>query len=251
MNTDMQGQVAIVTGGGSGIARAACLKLAGRGARVAVADIRLDQAQQTAAAIKQQGGEAIACGVNVASSADVHDMVSRVLEAYQRTDILVNCAGVYQVGPITSISEDDWDRMLDINLKGTFLTCKEVVPLMQAQGGGVIVNTSSISGRTKSTLAAVNYVASKAGIIGLTMCLASQLAASGIRVNCVAPGTTETPMTMSVFSTENAANFRKTIPLGRMGQPEEVASAIAFLASAEASFITGETVNVNGGAFMV
>lgn len=247
----MHGQVALVTGGGSGIARAACLQLSARAVQVVVADIRLAQAQATADEITGQGGEALALAVNVASSGDVHELFRKALDRFGRIDILVNCAGAYQVGPITAVSEEDWDRLIDINLKGTFLTCKEAAEVMQRQGGGVIVNTSSISGRTKSTLAACNYVASKAGIIGLTMCLASQLAAANIRVNCVAPGTTETPMTMSVFTESDAAGFRKTIPLGRMGKPEEIASVIVFLASPAASFITGETVNVNGGAFMV
>ncbi len=251
MADDLADRVALVTGGGSGIGRATCLQLAGRGAHVAVADVRMEQAQATAAEIRSMGGQAEPFAVNVADSASVADCVSRVVSWRGRINVLVNCAGVYQVGPITSISDADWDRVLDINLKGTFLMCRQVVPIMQAQHDGAIVNTSSISGRTKSTLAGVNYVASKAGIIGLTMCLANQLAADGIRVNCVAPGTTDTPMTSVVFSQADAAAFRASIPLGRMGRPDEIAAAIVFLASPAASFITGETVNVNGGAFMV
>jgi 3-oxoacyl-[acyl-carrier protein] reductase len=248
---NMQGRTAIVTGGGSGIGRAVCLQLAARGVGLAIVDIRLEQAESVAAEVAAAGGEALACRANVSASGDVAAVVQQVISRFGRIDILVNCAGIYQVGPITAISEDDWDRVLDINLKGAFLFCKKVAPVMQAQGGGAIVNTSSISGRTKSTLAGVNYVASKAGIIGLTMCLANQLAGDGIRVNCVAPGTTDTPMTSVVFSAADAEHFKTSIPLGRMGQPEEIAAAIVFLASPAASFITGETINVNGGAFMM
>jgi len=251
MNGDMRGQVAIVTGGGSGIGRAVCLQLAGRGVLVAVTDIRLPSAQQVADDIVSRGGEAAAYQANVTLNGDVENVVQQVVQRFSRIDILVNCAGIYQVGPIASVSENEWDRVIDTNLKGTFLFCKAVVPVMQRQGRGAIVNLSSISGRTKSTLAAVNYVASKAGVIGLTMALANQLAADGIRVNCVAPGTIDTPMTSSVFSADDVERFRRQIPLGRMGQPDEVAAAIVFLASPEASFITGETLNVNGGAFMV
>ncbi len=248
---DMRGQVAIVTGGGSGIGRAVCLRLAQRGVKVAVADIRIDQAESVEEEVRSAGSEGLACRVNVAASSDIEQTVRQVREHFGRIDILINCAGIYQIGPITQISESDWDRMLDINLKGVFLFCKAVVPVMQEQGGGVIVNTSSISGRTKSTLAGVNYVAAKAGIIGLTMCLANQLAAQGIRVNAVAPGTTDTPMTSALFTPEDAARFCTQIPLGRMGTADEIAAAVVFLASPDASFITGETLNVNGGAFMV
>lgn len=248
---DMRGQIAIVTGGGSGIGRAVSLKLAERGVKVAVADIRLEQAEAVVDEVQATGSEGLACRVNVAASSDIEQAVRQVLERFGRIDILVNCAGIYQVGPIGRISESDWDRMIDINLKGVFLFCKHVVPVMEKQGGGVIVNTSSISGRTRSTLAGVNYVAAKAGIIGLTMCLANQLAAQGIRVNAVAPGATDTPMTSAIFSPDDAARFRAQIPLGRMGTPDEIAAAIVFLASPDASFITGETLNVNGGAFMV
>ncbi len=251
MTNDMQGQVALVTGGGSGIGRATCLKLAGRGVKVVVADVRPDHALEVAREVEAAGSEAIAYRVDVSSHGDVQQAVRHTMERFQRIDILINCAGIYQVGPITDISESDWDRVLDINLKGVFLLCKAVVPIMQRQGGGAIVNLSSISGRTKSVLAGVNYTASKAGVIGLTMCLANQLAGDGIRVNCVAPGAIDTPMTRGTLAAEGLERLRQTIPLGRLGRPDDAAAAIVFLASPEASFVTGETVNVNGGAFMV
>ncbi|MGQ9555249.1 MAG: SDR family NAD(P)-dependent oxidoreductase [Anaerolineae bacterium] len=248
--TDMQGLVAIVTGGGGGIGRATCLELARHGANVAVADISLQHAETVADEVNACGAIALACRVDVTSNSDVQRAVRCVCDRFDKVDILVNSAGVYQTGTLSEVSEDDWDRVLAINLKGTFLFCKEVVPLMQRQRSGAIVNVSSISGRTKSQLAAVNYVASKAGIIGLTMCLASQLAADGIRVNCVAPGTIDTPIIANLTPEEREA-LAKRSPLGRLGQPEEVAATIVFLASPAASYITGETVNVNGGAFMI
>ena len=157
---------------------------------MAVADIRLEQAEGVVVEVQAAGSQGLACKVNVASSSDVEQTVQRVLDHFGRIDILVNCAGIYQIGPISQISESDWDRMIDINLKGVFLFCKHVAPVMEKQGRGVIVNTSSISGRTKSTLAGVNYVAAKAGIIGLTMCLANQLAAQGIRGHTPFPAPT-------------------------------------------------------------
>lgn len=251
MNESMLGMAAVVTGGGSGIGREVCIELAQHGVKVTIADVRLDAAEAVAAELRAGSHAAQGARCDVSSSADARTVVASALEQWRRLDILVNCAGVYQTGPITTISEADWDHMIDINLKGTFLMCKEVVPVMQARRGGAIVNLSSISGRTKPGFAGVNYTASKAGIIGLTMCLASQLAADGIRVNCVAPGTIDTPMTRSGLSDEGREKLRATVPLGRLGMPQDVAAAVVFLASPAAAFITGETLNVNGGAFMV
>jgi len=242
--------VAIVTGGGSGIGRATCLELARRGLAVAVADLASERAEAVAAEARALGAQALPLPVNVASSEGVRRSVAAVGERFGRVDVLVNGAGIYQTGKIGEISEEDWERVLAVNLKGAFLFCKEVVPWMQRRRSGAIVNVSSVSGRTKSLLAGANYVASKAGIIGLTMCLASQLAADGIRVNCVAPGSIDTPMVADLTPAERVALAERS-PLGRLGEPEEVAAAIAFLVSPAASYITGETLNVNGGAFMV
>ncbi len=250
MDAEMQGQVAIVTGGGSGIGRATCLELARRGVRVAVADLSAEAAGRVAGEVIALGAEALDCGVDVTAAEQVERTVRAVRERFGRIDILVNSAGIYQSGTIDQVSEADWDRVLAVNLKGTFLFCKAVIPCMLERGSGAIVNISSISGRTRSQLAAVSYVASKAGVIGLTMCLASQLAGKGVRVNCVAPGSVSTPMT-DLWSAEEREFIRRSIPMGRLGCPAEVASAIVYLASPAASFITGETLNVNGGAFMV
>ncbi len=250
MKTEMSGLVAMVTGGGSGIGRATCLELARRRAEVAVVDLSCQAAQVVADEVKASGSSAAGFGCDVSSGTEVREMVASVGERFGRVDVLVNSAGLYRIGTIDDISEEDWDRLLSVNLKGAFLCCKEAVPWMRRRGGGAIVNLSSISGRTKSDLAGVHYVASKAGIIGLTMCLASQLAPEGIRVNCVAPGTIDTPMNAGL-SPEGRAILTKRVPMGRLGEAEEVAAVIAFLASPEASYVTGETVNVNGGAFMI
>jgi 3-oxoacyl-[acyl-carrier protein] reductase len=247
---NMRGHVAIVTGGGSGIGRATCLALAERGVNLGVVDLDLNGAERVAAEVVERGVEAIPCQVDVSSSAQVQESVARVVAAWHRIDILVNCAGMYKIGTINDVSEEDWDRMLGVNLKGQFLVCKAVVPVMQQQRSGAIVNVSSISGRTTSMMAGPHYVASKAGVIGLSMCLANQLARDGIRVNCVAPGTIDTPMN-AFLEPEQYERLKTRVPLGRLGRPEEVAAAITYLASPEASYITGETLNVNGGVFMI
>lgn len=250
MEASLEGKIALVTGGGSGIGRATCLQLGRMGAKVAAADLSLPGAQATVEQMAAAGLTGMAYGVDVSSAEQVQGLVEAVCDRWGGIDVLANTAGIYQVGGIDDIDEAAWDRTLGVNLKGAFLLCRAVVPVMRARGGGAIVNLSSISGRTKSDLAGVNYVASKAGIIGLTMCLGNQLARDGIRVNCVAPGTTDTPMVADVGE-EGRAILTKRVPLGRLGQPEEIAAAVAFLASPAASYITGETLNVNGGAFMV
>ena len=250
MDLGLEGKVAAITGGGSGIGRATALMFAAEGSYVAVADLFADRAAAVASEIGAAGGRALPVQVDVAQASSVMAAVQAIVAAWGRIDVLVNCAGIYQRGTIEDIGERDWDHVLDVNLKGTFLFCKFVVPVMARNGGGAIVNVSSISGRTKSDLAAVNYVASKAGVIGLTMCLASQLAPKGIRVNCVAPGTIDTPMNADI-PPEGREVLLRRCPMGRFGRPEEVAAAILFLASPLASYITGETLNVNGGVFMV
>lgn len=250
MSAELRGQVAIVTGGGSGIGRATSLELARHGVHVAVADLSQEAARRVAGEVAALGTEALACPVDVTASDQVERTVEQVHRRFARLDILVNSAGVYHAGSIDQVTEADWDRVLAVNLKGTFLFCKAAIRCMLQQRSGAIVNLSSISGRTRSQLAAVNYAASKAGVIGLTMCLAAQLAPHGIRVNCVAPGSIVTPMTAGWTAAERQ-RLEQGIPLGRLGSAEEVASAIVYLASPAASFVTGETLNVNGGAFMV
>jgi 3-oxoacyl-[acyl-carrier protein] reductase len=244
------GRVALVTGAGGGIGRETAMLLAQEGAKIAAADVRLEAAEATVSAVRAAGGYSAALEVDVTSAESVERLITQVEDEVGPIDVLVNCAGIYRVGDYTAVDPLAWHQLLEINLTGTFLACRAVLPGMIARRRGSIVNLASISGRTKSTLAAPSYVASKAGVIGLTMSLASQSAASGVRVNAVAPGPTDTEMIRGLPS-DLQAKLIPTIPMGRLATAREVASAIVFLASDAASFITGETLNVNGGGFMV
>jgi NAD(P)-dependent dehydrogenase (short-subunit alcohol dehydrogenase family) len=249
MDLELAGKIALITGAGGGIGRETALLFAEEGMAVAAADVRLAGAAATAEEVRRTGGEALAIAVDVADPASVEAAVAAA-EGLGPLDVLVNCAGIYRVGGVESVAPEQWDDLLDVNLKGTFLTCRAVLPRMLARGRGSIVNLSSIAGRTRSTLAAPSYVASKAGVIGLTMSLAAQAAPHGVRVNAVAPGPADTDMIRSL-PPDLQARLLPAIPMGRLATAREVAQAITFLSSGAAAFITGETLNVNGGAFMV
>ena len=235
----LRGKRALITGAAGGIGGATAALLVEEGARVAVADLQ-----------PHAGDFAVSVSLDVTSDESVHSAVSEVERVLGRIDVLVNCAGIYRIGQLADVDSDAWDQLMDINLRGTYLVCRAVLPGMLERGAGSIVNLSSISGRTKSTLAAPSYVASKAGVIGLTMALASQSAPRGVRVNAVAPGPVDTEMIRGLPA-ELKPGLLATIPLGRLATARGIAQAIAFLASDAAAHITGETLNVNGGAFMV
>jgi 3-oxoacyl-[acyl-carrier protein] reductase len=240
----------LVTGGASGIGLATGEALAARGDRVVLADLDSDRAGSEADRMRGAGGDVQATGVDVTDEDAVGSVVA---EVGGRGDLagLVNAAGVLQLGTVADVSVEDWDRVVDANLKGTFLMCRAVIPVLEARGGGAIVNLASISGRTRSFFSAPNYVASKAGVIGLTMVLAAQHAAGNVRVNAVAPGIFRTPMTEAVYTEEEWASLLPTIPLGRVGELHEVAGVIDSLLSDEWAYVTGQTINVNGGQFML
>ncbi|MGD8627393.1 MAG: SDR family NAD(P)-dependent oxidoreductase [Anaerolineae bacterium] len=239
-------RVAIVTGAGRGIGRGIARAFAREGARVAVCDIRADSAEQAVAEITAAGGEALAFEMDVTRREQIRQVVDEVLRRWGGIDILVNNAGIYEVLPFEEISEGQWDRLLAVNLKGAFLCCQAVVPAMKGQGSGRIVNIASSAGKAGGTLAGAHYSVSKAGLICLAKQLARELGAHGITVNAVAPGRIDTPMIQIASAQENEAFVHRT-PLGRLGTAEDVANAVLFLASDEASFITGEIVDVNGG----
>jgi NAD(P)-dependent dehydrogenase (short-subunit alcohol dehydrogenase family) len=224
--------------------------LAREGVDVAVADLHEERAQGTVAAVEAANGAAIAVAVDVTDDASVRAAVATAESWRGQLDILVNAAGIYRVGTYAEVTTSAWDLVQSVNLRGSFLTCQAVLPGMVARRRGAIVNLASISGRTRATLAAPSYVASKAGIIGLTMSLAMQAAPSGVRVNAVAPGPTETEMILGLPD-DMQAKVLATIPIGRFATTAEVASAIVFLASDLSGSTTGETLNINGGAFMV
>jgi 3-oxoacyl-[acyl-carrier protein] reductase len=244
---EFAGQTAIVTGAARGFGRAIARRLARGGAKVVAADINLPGAEETAALVEQDGGEALAVHTDVASAASVENMVKAALTQFgNRVDVLVNNAAIWTLVPTEELSEADWDRMININMKGVFLCCKAVIPVMKRQRRGHIVNIASIAARNGGTFAGIHYVASKGGVLAMTKKLAKELGQYGIVVNGVNPGSSQTDM-MVGWPEEVLQGIIKNTPLGRMAQPEDIADTVAFLASDAARFVHGETVEVNGG----
>jgi len=247
---ELAGKRAIVTGAGSGIGRACALRLAGAGAAVAAFDLRPDAAADTVAAIERDGGRAVAVQVDVTKRSEVEAAVARVREALGGVDVLLNNAGGSLTSRFLDLEEDEWDRVVDLNLKGAYLCARPVARLMVEQSsGGRIVNVSSNYGVTGSA-PRVHYSAAKAGIIGFTKALALELGPHGITVNAVAPGPTATERVRGKYTAEEWAERARGIPLGRTGEPEDIADAVLFLASDRARYITGQTLHVNGGLVM-
>jgi NAD(P)-dependent dehydrogenase (short-subunit alcohol dehydrogenase family) len=244
----LAGKVALVTGAGSGIGRETAIRFAQEGARVCAADLRGETAAATAAAI---GGESVGIELDVTSSASAAAAIDTVVERFGGVDVLVNNAGVTIIGAAHELEEDDWDRELAANLKGIYLVSKAAWPHLVARGGGAILVTASIAG-IWAIPADAAYCASKAGAIMLTKCMALDGAKTGIRVNCVCPGFTETPMIEGYFADqpdpEAARAFAVSIhPLGRLGKPRDIADAFVYLASDEAAWVTGTALVVDGG----
>lgn len=250
----LAGKVAIITGGGTGIGRATALLFAREGAQVVVAGRRPEKIAETAQLITDQGGKALAVPTDVRVEKDAERLIQATIETFGRLNILFNNAGVIDRTNLTTSTISDWERVIDTNLKGIFLVSRFAIPQMIKGGGGSIVNNASISG----FLAAPNtasYHASKGGVITLTKSIAYDYAKDGIRANCVCPGLVETPMPTSRLKPgetweERAKEWVKDIPLGRIGKPEDIARAVLFLASDEASWITGIALVVDGGVSM-
>jgi len=247
--TDLSGKVALVTGGSRGIGRAVAIRLAQGGAKIAFSyHSNHEAAQNVLGELKGGGAHAMAVAGDVGSAPDVERMVNATLEAFGRIDILVNNAGITRDTLLMRMSEEDWDAVLDTNLKSTFLTTKAVVRGMLRQRSGRIVNITSVSG-ILGNAGQANYAASKAGMIGFTRSIAREVASRGITVNAVAPGFIETDIWANVGESARAAILNMA-PLGTIGKPEDVAEAVAFLASDAARYITGQTLNVDGGLVM-
>ena len=244
-------KVAIVTGGAMGIGKAAALALAREGARVAVADIEGAAGENTVAEIRRAGGEAFFQRTDVGVTADVAALIQATVERYGRLDILFNNVGVPIMGSVTDITEDDWNRVININLTSVWRGMKFAIPEMIKNGGGSIINTSSVQALLGFS-GWSGYAASKGGINALTQQAAVDYARYNIRINAIAPGTIMTPLNERVFATVDdprrlIETWNSLHALGRFGQPEEVATAVVFLASDEASFITGECLRIDGG----
>ena len=253
--SDQEQQTIIVTGGSRGIGRAICVALAGRGNRIffnyfSPVDPEGEKAaaMETVEAVKAAGGEAVGLSVNVADADEVAAFFDNVLSQTGRVDVLVNNAGITKDGLLMRMKEQDWDIVLDINLKAAFRLTQIAARTMMKQRSGRIVNMASIVGVIGNP-GQVNYVASKAGLIGLTKTAAKELAPRGITVNAIAPGFIETDMT-ATLPEKVRDTMLSQIPLGRPGQPQDVAAAVAFLVSDAAAYITGQVIHVSGGMFM-
>ncbi len=245
---ELLGKVALVTGGAQGIGKAIALILARNGADVAVWDINLEKAQETANEIEALGKRSIAMKVNVADFKEVERTVDAVVEQWGRIDILVNNAGITRDRLILRMTEEDWDVVLNVNLKGTFNCTKAVIRHMSKHRSGKIVSIASVTGEMGNPGQA-NYGASKAGVIGFTKTIAREFAARGINVNAIAPGFIQTAMTDAIPE-KAKEELKRMIPMERLGQPEDVAEAVLFLVSERSSYITGQVLNVNGGIYM-
>ena len=246
------GEVAIVTGGGNGIGRSACLRFAQAGISLAIVDCDVNGAEGVRDEVKRTGGNAEVYRVDVRNATEVKKVVDEIARRYGRIDILANIAGgSFYRKRIEELTWNEWKEVVDVNLKGTYLFCREVACVMVKQERGRIVNTASNYGVTGSAMR-TPYSAAKAGIIGFSKSLAMELAPHGILVNVIAPGPTDTPRVMSRSTPEaRLERAQREIPFGRTGQPEDIAEGIYFLVGPESAYMTGQTLHVNGGLVMV
>jgi len=244
----LEGKVALITGGARGIGKEIALLFAKQGANIAICDVELQEAQKTASQIQGLGRESMVFKADVTDSANVQDMVDKILDKFKKLDILINNAGITKDNLILRMSEEDWDKVIAVNLKGAFICTKIASKVMLKQRSGKIVSLSSIIG-VMGNPGQANYAASKAGIIGLTKSVAKELAPRGVCVNAIAPGFIKTEMT-NRLPEDVQKKMLSVIPLGRFGEPRDVAELALFLSSEGSSYITGQVIQIDGGMLM-
>ena len=242
-------RVVVVTGAAQGIGRACAERLAEQGLVTVVTDVRIAAAEEVAAGLRRKGYASRSLPLDVADVPAATAAIAAVAKEFGRVDVLVNNAGILHTTPIAAITEAEWDRILAVNLKGAFFLSQQVLPHMHARRWGRIINIASIAGRMGGYGSGLAYSASKAGIIGLTRGMARHVAEFGVTVNAVAPTTTVSPI-LEKFSAKQLEELRQCVPMKRLGEPQDTAAVVRFLASEEAGFITGAVVDVNGGMFM-
>lgn len=251
MRKILSNKVALITGGAQGMGKATAILFAENGVRVALTDINKTKLNETVNEIKAKGGSVIGIQADVTNSSEIKEMLNIVLDSYSTVDILVNNAGILKRTKIIDIPEDEWDLVIDINLKSVFLCSRAVLPIMIKQKKGKIINMSSSAGRSVSTIGGAHYTASKAGVLGFTRHLAKEVAQYNINVNAVCPGLIDTEMVRLTCAKEKIEWYEKSFPISRLGEPAEVADLILFLASDESSYITGASIDINGGDLMI
>jgi 3-oxoacyl-[acyl-carrier protein] reductase len=244
-------KVALVTGAAGDIGRATALALAEANMTIVVADLDENGVEKAVAAVRESGGEASGRDLDVTDRSRVHSVINAIRDELGPVDVLVNCAGNLKPTPVIDIPEPEWDSIVDVNLKGTFLCSQAVLPDMLSKGWGRIVNVSSTAGKNISTVGGAHYTAAKAGVLGFTRHLANEVAANGITVNAVCPGLIDTQMISDTISAERMAEYARSFPIQRLGRPDEVAAMIRYLASDEAAYVTGAALDINGGDLMI
>ena len=248
----IEGKVAIVTGAGRGMGREVARKLVDLGVNVVINDVSLEDAKSSIEDISNSGNnEMFAIDGDITNKNDVDNLILKTSEKFGGIDILVNNAGVLRPTKVIDIEEEEWDWVVNVNLKGTYLCSRAVLPSMMSRGWGRIVNFSSTAGKNISTVGGAHYTAAKAGILGFTRHLAKEAAQFGITVNSVCPGLIATEMVLSTINEAQIKSYESSFPISRMGQPYEVADLVAFLASNKASYITGASLDINGGDLMI